>query len=212
MQLGRRDDAVRILKSDRRARGRADGARAPASRSGGARARRVSGRQRVLPSGQSPGAHRRRREHRVGRAVPREVRPQGSDASRSRTRSRRTRRTCPRSSAWRASRPRRTRPRRRRRSSGRSRSIPTPCPRTCSPRRWRSTTASATRRATASQRALKVNPEQPRGALARGGDRLPRRQDDRVRHAGPAGPEDQPGLRRGVPRRRRSRRAQLPLR
>ena len=53
-------------EADRRARGRADRCRAPASRSGGARARRVSGRERVLPSGQSPGADRRRGEHRRG--------------------------------------------------------------------------------------------------------------------------------------------------
>ena len=117
-----------------------------------------------------------------------------------------------RSSASRASPPRRTRRRRRRRSSGRSRSIPTPCRRTCSPRRCRSTTASATRRERAFSAALKVNPNSLEArSLEAAIDFLEGKTAD-FETTGPAGPEDQSDLRRGVSRRRRSRRAQLPLR
>ena len=89
----------------------------------------------------APGAHRRGRQRRLGRAVPREAQPAGRRASRSRPRCAPTPRIPRRCSAWPAPWPTTTR---RWRASWRSRLLtinPQSTPaRTCCWRSWRSTT------------------------------------------------------------------------
>ena len=157
-------------------------------------------------------AERRRDQDGVGRAVPREARqrrgaevvPDGAEG----------RSALGAGAARPGARARRRQPAAggQRSPSARSRSTRRRSTRTCSSPSRRSTPARTTRRARRSQKALAVNPSSLEAHALLAAHRLRRGQAAGVRGRGRQDARDRAELRRGLPRRRRAGRAQLPLR